>query len=359
MYKSQNSVKTFALATLLMLVVCLVPAKTSASSQPSVDEVLGSVDGNRIMGTIAELESFGTRAFYLNQSDEAATYIFERFSELDLEVEYQEFVAGTHPSRNVVATQKGSLDSSIQFLIGAHYDSENSMASTLELGENLSAPGADDDASGVATTIEIATVLHAFRLNYTIKYAAFGAEEAGYDRSGGLRGSRHFVELERARSASYEGTAILDMIGYKGSSDNHAVVLINEYNKLANAVLAAVPAHELNITLGMVIDSSIAYSDHYPFWVAGYPSMLVCEAITDAGLPYEFNPNYHTQDDTIDQLSMEQMIEVSKALLGGMLTLNGLASNENGISVITVLVVVVLCMAVAVAVIIYISKVKK
>ena len=359
MYKSKVFTKAFMFAILSMLVVCFAPVHSSSSTQPSVAMVMGSVDGNRIMDTIADLEAFGTRAFYLNQSNESATYIFQRFSQLGLEVEYQDFMAGSHSSRNVVATHKGSLDSSKQFLIGAHYDSENSMASTLLLAQNLPAPGADDDASGVAAAIELATVLQGLRLNYTMKYVAFGAEEIGYDQSGGLKGSRHFVAEERARNSSYEGSAILDMIGYRGDADNHATVVINENNSLANAMLMATTAHALNVTVGVVIDSSIAYSDHYPFWIAGYPSMLICEAVSDKGLPYEFNPNYHTQDDTIDQLSMEQMTEVSKALLGSILALNGFASDDTGTSTETALILVILCVAVAVVITIYISKVRK
>ena len=359
MYRPQATVVALFLVALLMLVVCFAPVQSIASTDPSAEDVLNSVNGDQIVSTISDLEAIGTRAFYLNQSNEAAAYIYERFSQLGLDVEYQDFMAGSHPSKNVVATQKGSLDQSRQFLVGAHYDSENSMSSSLVLGQNLPAPGADDDASGIAAMIGIATVLQGLRLNYTVKYVAFGAEESGYDHSGGLKGSRHFAGQESAKNATYEESAILDMIGYRGSSVNHATVVINDDNHLANSMIKAVSDHDINVTISLVIDPAVSYSDHYSFWVAGYPSMLVCEAAYDAGLPYEFNPNYHTEDDTVDQLSVEQMTEVSKALLGGMLTLNGFASDESGTSIEAQLLLVALCVVTAVVILLYISKVRR
>ncbi len=351
--------KILVLVATTMLLSWLTPMHSSAETQASADELLGSIDQDRIMATISELEAFGTRAFYLNQSHDAADYVHERFSQLGLEVEYQDFMAGIHQSRNVIATQRGSLDPDQQFLVGAHYDSENSLASTLLLAQSLPAPGADDDASGVAATIEIATVLSKLRLNYTVKYVAFGAEEAGYDGSGGIKGSRHFAASEAARNASYEGTAILDMIGYRGDSENHTVLIINEHNSLAYATLEEASRHELDVSIPVVVDPTMAYSDHYSFWLAGYPSMLVCETAPGTGISYEFNPNYHTRDDTIDQLSAEQMTVVTQALLAGMLALNGPAAPEGDSDLLVVLALIALSILIAAVVVIYILKVKK
>ena len=359
MHKFQTVAKSVLLATLLMFAASLAPAQSTASTLPSFEELMDDIDGNRLASTISDLEAFGTRAFYLNQSHEAAEYIFERFSQLGLEVEYQNFTAGSHPSTNIVATHEGLLDPNTRYLIGAHYDSENSGASSLLLGQNLPAPGADDDASGIAAMIEIATVVHKLDLNYTVKFVAFGAEEGGYDRSGGLKGSFHFVGHEVAENASYDGTAIIDMIGYRGNSENHATLVVNENNPLANSMMEAAVDHDLNVTLSQVLDPTISYSDHYPFWVVGYPSVLVCEAAYGSGLPYEFNPSYHSAEDTLDKLSLEQMTEVSKAILGGLLILNGFASSDEGLDIMTVILLVAVVVVIAAVIVLYISRVKK
>lgn len=359
MHKFRTVAMSVSLATLMMFAACLAPAQSTASTLPSIEELMDDIDSDRLASTISDLEAFGTRAFYLDQSHEAAEYIFERFSQLGLEVEYQNFSAGPHPTTNVVATHEGLLDPDTRYLIGAHYDSENGGASSLLLGQNLPAPGADDDASGIAAMVEIATVVHQLDLNYTVKFVAFGAEEGGYDRSGGLKGSFHFVGHEIAENASYDGTAIIDMIGYRGTEENHATLVINENNQFANSMTEAVVDYDLNVTLSQVMDPSISYSDHYPFWVVGYPSVLVCEAAYGFGLPYEFNPSYHSAEDTLDKLSLEQMTEVSKAILGGLLSLNGFASSDNGIDVMTVILLLAVVVVIAAVIVIYISKVKK
>lgn len=360
MYRFLAFAQAIILAAMLLVVPFTSPSDALASNRPQLVEMLGTVDGERIMATIEDLQNFGSRAFYLNGSQETAEYVHKRFMDLGLDAEYQDFNAGIHPSQNVVATLQGSLDPDRRFLIGAHYDSENSMATSLSLAENLTAPGADDDASGVAAMIEIATVLQGLSLNYTMKYVAFGAEELGYDHGGGLKGSFFYVASEKSKNHSYEGSAILDMIGYQGDSGNHATIVVDdENNALANATMEAISAQDLNLSVVVAVNPTIGYSDHYPFWLAGYPSMLVCEAAPYTGVPYEFNPFYHSEQDTVDHLSQDQMTEITKALLAGILAMNGLAIEENGPSVTTTLVLVALCAVVAVLVIYYISRVKK
>jgi leucyl aminopeptidase len=335
-------------------------AHTQAVSDAIVQEIIGSVDGSRMMDTIQDLQDFGSRAFYLNSSVAVAEYIQGRFAGIGLDATYQEFGVGAHYSRNIVATKTGLLDAEMLFLIGAHYDSENQFATSLALGQSLSAPGADDDASGIAATIEIATVLDEFRLNYTMKYLAFGAEELGYDESGGLRGSSEYVSNETAHDKSYKASAILDMIGYRGSSGNHATIAVEDSgNELARAVVERANELDLDIQIDTTVAPFIRYSDHYPFWASGYPSMLVCEAAPDTSLPYEFNPYYHPENDRLDHLSEEQMVELTKALLAGILSMNGLAEDDSGSIIPMVLALTIVCAIVAIILILYVNKVRK
>jgi Zn-dependent M28 family amino/carboxypeptidase len=67
-------------------------------------------------------------------------------------------------------------------------------------------------------------------------------------------------------------------------------------------------------------DVSATYSDHFSFWLAGYPSILLIEADPHSA-EYPLTPYYHTEDDTSDSISEEQLTEVTKALLYGLLGL--------------------------------------
>ena len=303
-----------------IVAISLAPALIAgADVAPIGQEIVDRVSGKRMIETIQELEGFGSRAFYLESSDDSAEYLYDRLVELGLNVEYQEFLAGSHPVRNVVATLVGTSDSEGVLLFGAHYDSENKLADSYDAGANLSAPGADDDASGVAAVVELATVLADQHFPNTVKFVAFAAEELGYDDSGGLKGSSHFVEKERNDGVVYSASAIMDMIGYPGSSGNHAVVVVNSNEgRLSKAASDSVEVYGLDLRLDIVVNASVTWSDHYPFWTEGYPSMLVIEEL---GGPHEFpvNPYYHSSEDTSDKLSVSQMENTTKALAASVL----------------------------------------
>ena len=70
---------------------------------------------------------------------------------------------------------KGETDSAI--VIGGHIDSGG-----------YEIPGANDNASGTATTLELARLWSERQRHYTMIFCAFGGEEMG------LLGSHHFVE---------------------------------------------------------------------------------------------------------------------------------------------------------------------
>ena len=307
-------------AVLSLVTISVVPTLIAGLEVlHSGQEIVDRVSGKRMTATIQDLEGFGSRAFYLDSSNDSAEYVHERFAQLGINVEYQEFSVGSHHVRNVIATLPGTSNSEGVLLFGAHYDSENRLADSYDSGANLSAPGADDDASGVAAVVELATVLSDQHFPNTIKFVAFAAEEMGYDDSGGLKGSSHFVERERNRGVVYTGSAIIDMIGYRGANENHVVAVVNSNEgPLPKATLDSVSRHGLELQLDIKLNTSVTWSDHYPFWIAGYPSMLLIEEL---GGPHEFpvNPYYHSSDDTSDKLSESQMENTTMALAGGVL----------------------------------------
>ena len=86
--------------------------------------------------------------------------------------------------QNIVATLPGTSSHAGVIIIGAHYDSR-----TLDPVDGSSlAPGANDNASGVAILLELARVLSSRTWNQTVMFVAFAAEEQG------RFGSRHFVQ---------------------------------------------------------------------------------------------------------------------------------------------------------------------
>ncbi|MGQ9587071.1 MAG: M20/M25/M40 family metallo-hydrolase [Thermoplasmata archaeon] len=339
----------FAVVFLLLIPNAVTSAGvTAADGQTSI--VVDDVSGSRIMETVMDLEAFGSRAFYLESSREAAGYIYDRFEELGLHVEYQKFMIGSTEAANVVAVLNGTSPDAPQFLFGAHYDSENRMVKNFSDALNMPAPGADDDASGIAAIIELARVLSTMNLNNTIKFVAFDAEEYGYDASGGLKGSTYFTAQDKAAGTEYVGTAILDMVGYKEGQANIVFGIVDDKgNAFAKRVLMAVDKYDINLGFEVHVDPSITFSDHSPFWQAGYPSMLVIEELSTASNE-PVNPFYHTSNDTSDRLSEDQMEEVTKAMAAGLLEL--LSTPRNTLA----LVIVVFAAAVAAVIIVVLYR---
>lgn len=306
------------------------------------------------MDSIVALQDFGpaagisSRAFYLNSTDNVSIYIHDRLMDLGLYVRYQTFVLSGHEVRNVIGVMNGTDPTADQILFGAHYDSENYLVRNLGAAVQAygAAPGADDDASGVAAVLEIARVLHVRDFMNTIKFVAFTAEEGGYDDSGGLKGSGKFASSERTAGVSYAGTVIMDMIGYRSGNEN-ALTIVKQggINLFADSIIDAVNRYGIDLSIVSHVDPMSAYSDHYPFWTSGYPSILLIEQFTAYGDPV--NPYYHTANDTYDKLSEDQLVAAAKATVGGALSL--LTPDErDGISIyLVVLVVIIVAVTIA------------
>lgn len=294
---------------------------SGSETSDQISQLVSEVSGSRIMGTIEDMQAFGSRAFYLDSANATATYLLDRFARLGMTVDYDWFLAGTHRVANIVATKLGTSSDRGRILVGAHYDSENRNSENYSLGASLQAPGADDDASGVASVLELARTLSNHSTACTIQFVAFAAEENGYDGSGGLAGSMHFAAKEKANGTEYESTVVLDMIGYRGSSTNHVVAVTDEEDPpMVASMRSAISDYGVNLTLAAVEDRSVTYSDHFSFWQAGYPSILLIESATRVP-DYQFNPNYHTANDTVSSLNEDQIAEVTKSVLGGILSL--------------------------------------
>lgn len=304
-----------------LIVPGVLPAGFAAGAEAADAELVGSLDPGRMTETISTLQGFGSREFHLESARQAAEFLHDSFEGMGIDVEHQYFMVDDTQVSNVVATIPGTEDGAGRYLFGAHYDSENSGAHDLSTAENLSAPGADDDASGVAAVLEMARVLKGAGLPWTVVFVMFGAEEYGYDNSGGCKGSEYFTEAEVALGHNYSGTAVLDMVGYRAGGENRAVLVVDgDGDVLAESTVDAVDTFDIQLSLELLVRPMITFSDHASFWAHGIPSMLVIEELDEDYFPV--NPAYHTGLDTIDILAMDQVEAVAEALLGGLLTLD-------------------------------------
>lgn len=310
-------------ASVILLVLSLVVSATPAvvGQEPSANplDILDEVSEENLADTVEALQSFGSRAFVLPSADQAAAYLASEFAAMGLEVQEQEFPVGDRTSRNIIAWKNGTDPERAHVLLGAHYDSENRLATNFALAESLPAPGADDDASGIAVVLEAARLLSTTVTASTVKFVAFGAEEVGYEDSGGIVGSTFFANAEYLAGVEYRATIILDMIGYRTEERNLATVVVNRHDDpVASMIEEAAGMRDVDLEIRTLVKSGLKYSDHASFWARAYPSVLVTEEL-DPVSSYPLNPYYHTEADTLDKLSLDQVEAVAEAVIGATL----------------------------------------
>jgi Peptidase family M28 len=234
-------------ATALMLAAISCAAQSARSeskvvTDPKIEAALQLISAQRIQANIEKLVSLGTR-LTISAQDPASIAAghgigaarewikaeFERYSKDCggcLEVKTDGFTqepADRIPQAteltNVYAVLKGTDAANAKriVLVTGHYDSRNS--DTLDGKGN--APGANDDGSGTAVSLECARVLSKMKFPATIIFLTVAGEEQG------LNGSSHFAKM--AKSEGWDLQAVLnnDIVGGdKSAEQDHSVVRV-------------------------------------------------------------------------------------------------------------------------------------
>jgi Peptidase family M28 len=218
-----------------MVAVPVTPAQQRArtpkapESDPQIVAAVKEVSPLRLKATIEKLVGFYNRST-LSPADApsiakgrgigaAREWIlseFERYSKDCggcLKLEMQSFTVSPPARRipqpteivNVVATMQGTdpANAGRIYLVSGHYDSRNSDTDNT----TDPAPGANDDASGTAVSLECARVLTKYKFPATLVFLAVAGEEQG------LYGSAHFAEAAKAAKLDLEAVLNNDIVG--------------------------------------------------------------------------------------------------------------------------------------------------
>jgi Peptidase family M28 len=216
------------------------PAIEPSAADPRIVAALRQVSAAHIQANIEKLVSFGTRATISAQDSEsiaagrgigaAREWIkaeFERYAKecggcLEVKTDtFTEAPAERIPQptviTNVYAVLKGTSDAQRIVLVTGHYDSRNS--GTLD-GKG-DAPGANDDGSGTAVSLECARVLSKLKFPATIIFLTVAGEEQG------LNGSSHFAKMAKEQGWNLEAVLNNDIVGGdKSAEQDHSVVRV-------------------------------------------------------------------------------------------------------------------------------------
>jgi leucyl aminopeptidase len=182
------------------------PPVDYANARPRVVRaVLSTIEPSQILGTIERLSGMKNRYYRSSTGAEASVWLRDRWRSFTTRTDVTvELVDHSYAQRSVVLTIPGTTRADEVVIIGGHIDS------IAPGGTSSVAPGADDDASGIATLTEVARVLLAadLRPQRTIQFMAYAAEEVG------LRGSLRIAADYKQRGVKVVGVLQLDMTNY-------------------------------------------------------------------------------------------------------------------------------------------------
>ena len=303
-----------------------IPTPISSSNQIEIPQI----SSTRI---IADVEELAFERYSPSQLELARQYIIQQLHEAGWKLQQQEFEGGI----NLYADRPGTDPDAGIILVAAHYD-------TVAFS-----PGADDNATGVATVLEIARALGQRETVRSLRVAFFDQEESG------LWGSLAFAGNEELR-ANLKAAIIIDMIGYachnpgcqqypaklpvtppsnKGDflvvvGDAEHLPLLNIFhsannsanNSVNNSANNSATTQGLNsptihypqaLTLpipfkGILMPDTLR-SDHAPFWYQGIGAVLVTDT---ANLR---NPHYHRPTDLVETIDRSFFIGSAQVIL--------------------------------------------
>ncbi|MEO7723160.1 MAG: M20/M25/M40 family metallo-hydrolase [Chthoniobacterales bacterium] len=302
--------------------LCAPPAP-DPKPNPQISAVVKEISAKNIEASIRKLVSFGTRHTLSEPTSEtrgigaARRWLkteFQRYSKDSggrLQVTMDEFTQPPDERNpdltqvvNVVATLPGEQPEARDriYVVSGHYDSRVSDP----MNATADAPGANDDASGVAAVLELARAMSQKKWDATIVFMAVAGEEQG------LFGSTHWARMAKEKNWNIAGMITNDIIG--GSRAEGGQVASTHVRLFAEGVpplqtMSAAwqqqiktggendsPARELARFIktqgerhlpGMTVD--IVYrkdrylrgGDHSPFLEAGYPAVRMTEPNED------------------------------------------------------------------------------
>jgi leucyl aminopeptidase len=262
-------------------------ADYSLSQENIVKPLIANVSAANILATITKLSSFKNRYYKGEFGKQSAAYIKDTWSALvknrtDATVEYFPHSAWDQPS--IILTLKGKSDETI--VIGGHQDSINGSFGAA----TATAPGADDNASGIATVTEVIRLLadSSYQPEKTIKFMAYAAEEVG------LLGSKAIAKSFKTANVNVIGVMQLDMTNFQGTKELDIVMMRDYTNEQQNAFVGTIIDKYVPGVKWGYDKCGYGCSDHASWNAQGYPASMPFEARMN-----DMNHDIHTARDTL------------------------------------------------------------
>ena len=248
----------------------------------------------------------------------ARHYIARELTAIGYQVQEQTFTVNGSEVANIFVEVPGTSRAKEIVIFGGHYDSI------------VGTPGANDNGSGAAATLELARLAKNLKPSRTLRFVFFVNEEPPYFQTDTM-GSVVYARRCRERKEDVVAMFSLETMGYYSDEPNsqkypselaalypHTGNFIAFASNMASAKLLrhSVKVFRNSTTLpaegGAAPESipGVGWSDHWSFWKQGYPAVMV----TDTA-PFRY-AHYHAATDTPDRLDYARLSRCVTGLYG-------------------------------------------
>lgn len=301
-----------------------MPGKTYSDQLPPLTSAQASLRDELLRDVETLASRIGQRNIWNYQNlTAAADFIETSLAEANYKVHRQNYLVEGKTCCNIEVEITGTKHPERIVIIGAHYDSV------------LGSPGANDNASAVATTLALAHRFVGKKIDKTLRFVFFANEEPPFFQTGRM-GSIFYAKSCREKDENIIAMLCLETIGYYTdqpktqkyptpfslfypSTGNFIGFVSNlSSRKLLHTVIASFRKNCKFPSEGGAIPEiipGINWSDHQSFWRQGYPAIMV----TDTA-PFRY-PYYHCPEDTSDKIDYDSLAIVTSGLQSVILDL--------------------------------------
>ena len=295
----------------VMVVVTMMTGSLFAQNEEDINNLLPQINADSLLRTVNDLENFGSRfALRSGGNREVAEYVIQRLGNYGVPavidsfyVESSNWLTGYYAQwfynvKGILSSATPKDDSVV--IVGAHLDAISYNMSYTLLDQ---APGADDNASGIAVMIELARISHenGLQFNRNVHFMAFDGEELG------LLGS---YDDAWKRDSVGEHVAVMinnDMVSYQ--PDDDWKLTLHWYPNALDIVSRAAEICTQYTNITPVIPSDVEngnshYSDSYAYYQFGFRAVFAIENT--------FSTSYHTYHDVSDSNNYDFLADVAR-----------------------------------------------
>jgi len=295
----------------------IMPGKSYRGELPPPDDDIRRLsallkrDVTYLAGDIGErhLEKKGTL-------DRAWVRLEGEFADAAYNPKVHRFLVNDRAVANVEGVREGGTRASEVVVIGAHYDTAEG------------APGADDNATGVAALLALARAFEKPAAR-TIRFVAFVNEEPPHFWKESM-GSLHYAKACKERGDNIVAMLSLESLGYykdEPGTQKYPPIVSWFYPDRGNFVAFVGNLSSRGLTHDAIgqfrkaasfpsegaalpgFVSGVGWSDQWSFWEVGYPGVMVTDTAVFR------NPNYHTKSDTPDTIDYDRLARVTAGLI--------------------------------------------